>query len=198
VDTLNALNTLDRVTCFTYVEPVISILRFIGVMNAAVWFGGGVFFTLVAGPALFSDAMRGVLGAGNYPFYSGAIAQIVLKRYFVFHTVCAGIALLHLLVQRLYSGRPNRLALCLVAGLLGLILIGGNWFEPTLSNLHATRYATKASPEERETAAKSFRVWHGVSQLANLLVLGGLAVHLWQSTTSSDTTRFAGSVKFRS
>jgi hypothetical protein len=182
---------------FFYVVTVINFWRFIGVMNAAVWLGGGVFFTLVAGPAFFSADMRGLLGANNYPYYSGAIAQLVLKRYFLFHIICGGLALFHLLIQRFCLGRSNKFSLALVAGLLALTLIGGNWLEPHLSGLHATRYATQTPPAERETAAQAFRTWHAISQIVNLLILCGLATHVWQATAASDTTRFVGSVKFR-
>jgi hypothetical protein len=44
---------------------MIGILRFIGIANAAVWFGSLIFFTVVVGPAFFSEGMINLFGAGN-------------------------------------------------------------------------------------------------------------------------------------
>jgi hypothetical protein len=173
------------------------LLRFIGVLNGAIWLGGAVFFTLVAGPAFFSDDMRRVLGDTNYPYYSGTIAQLVLKRYFLFLTVCGVIALLRLLIQRLYLGRCGKFAVGLVVGLLALTLVGGYWLAPKLSALHTTRYTTQTAPAEQETAARSFRVWHAVSQAVNLLLICGLGIHVWQAARPVETSHYIDSVKFR-
>jgi len=59
---------------------VIGFLRCIGLLNAAIWFGAGIFFTFGAGPAIFSSDMQKLLEA-YYPSYSGMIAQIVIARY---------------------------------------------------------------------------------------------------------------------
>jgi hypothetical protein len=167
-------------------------------MNAAVWLGAAVFFTAGAGPAFFSTDMETVLGTANYPYYSGAIAEILLARYFHFLAVCAVIAWVHLLAEWLYLGRPARkFSFSLLAVLLALVLAGGTWLQPRLRKLHQTRYALNTQPSERESAAGSFRAWHAVAQLLNLVMVGGLAVYVWRAANPSDAPRFISSVKFR-
>ena len=84
---------------------MINILRLAGLLNAAVWFGGAMFFTWVAAPAVFSPEMKDLLGPKNYPYYSGAVAQIVVARYFVLQYVCGAIALLHLFFEWMFLGK---------------------------------------------------------------------------------------------
>jgi hypothetical protein len=158
-----------------------ALWRYIGLLNAAVWLGGSVFLTFVAGPAFFSADMRELLGPTDYPRLSGGIAGLVLQRYFWFHALCGGIALLWLLGERVCRGRINRRAPGLVIVLLGLTFIGGAWLAPKLGELQRIRHAVTTVPAEREAATKSFRAWHAVSQGMNLLVIGGLLVHLAQA-----------------
>ena len=40
-----------------YFALVTGFLRFIGVANAAIWFGSAIFFTFAAGPAFFTTEM---------------------------------------------------------------------------------------------------------------------------------------------
>ena len=168
-------------------------------MNAAVWFGGAVFFTFGSGSAPFSQEMKTLLGANNFPYFSGAIAQILIARYFGLQAVCSIIACIHLLAEWLYLGRqPDRLRLLLVLGLCAAALLGGFWLQPRLKALHATKYSTKNTPEAREAAARSFRAWHGVSMGVNLVLVGGLAAYLWRVANSSEPARFVSAVKFRS
>jgi hypothetical protein len=171
------LGSLGRLA---YFGRVTGFLRYLGIVNAAVWLGGGVFLTFVAAPVFFSTEMLTLLGPADFPRVSGGIAQLVLKRYFWFHAACAGIALLILLLQRVLSGQFNRWALQLVAVLIGLTLLGGFWVAPKLAGLQEIRHGANTPSVERDAAAKSFRAWHGVSQVINLLVLGGLLVHLRQ------------------
>ena len=41
---------------------MINALRFIGIVNAAIWLGAAVFATLGAGPAFFSEAVLRLVG----------------------------------------------------------------------------------------------------------------------------------------
>jgi len=65
-----------------------------------------------------------------------------------------------------------------------------------LKALQATKYGASTQPEIREAANRSFRAWHGVSQVVNLLVVTGLAVYLWRAANPSDPTRFVSAFKF--
>ena len=67
---------------------MIGFLRFVGLMNAAVWFGAAIFFTFGIGAAAFSPEMKELLGPKNSPYFSGAIAQILIARYFHLQLLC--------------------------------------------------------------------------------------------------------------
>ena len=137
------------------------------------------------------------MGPNNFPYFSGAIAQILIARYFHFQLACAIVAVLHLLAEWLYLGKyPQKLQAGLLIGLAAAALIGGYWLQPRLKALHATKYGVNTRPEIREAAARSFKAWHGVSQVVNLLMVGGLAVYLWRAANPSDQTRFVSAVKF--
>jgi hypothetical protein len=167
-------------------------------MNAAVWLGAAVFFTVGAAPAIFSREMQALLQPQYFPFYSGAIAQIILARYFHLHLACSIVAVLHFVGEYLYLGRPvQKFSVGLLIGLLTLSVLGGSWLQPKLKELHSIRYNAKTTPAERESATKSFRVWHGLSQLINLVMIGGLVVYVWRVANPSETTRFVGVPKFR-
>lgn len=176
---------------------MIGFLRFVGVLNAAVWFGGSVLFTFAVGPAPFSAEMKSLLGPGNFPYFSGAIAQVLIARYFHLQVICAVVAVLHLLAEWLYLGKhPRKFQSGLLIGLCLAALVGGYWFQPKLKALHATKYGVNTRPEIRETVARSFKTWHGMSQVINVLAVAGLAAYLWRTANPSDPTRFVSSVKF--
>ena len=177
---------------------MIACLRFIGLLNAAIWLGAVVFFTFRAGPACVSPEMETLLGAKNFPYFSGAFEQLVAARYLTLVSVSAVIALAHLLAEWLYMGRPARkFSLALLAGLLALVGLGF-WVEPRLKQLHTTRYAANTPPAQRDAAAKSFRLWHAGSRALNLVMLAGLVVYVWRVANPPDAPRFISSVKFRS
>jgi hypothetical protein len=176
---------------------VIGFLRFVGILNAAVWFGTAIFFSFGVGLAPFSHEMKSLLGPNNYPYFSGAIAQILIARYFDFQLACALVAVVHLLAEWLYLGKHlHRFQVGLLAGLCAVALLGGGWLQPKMKALHATKYGVNNRPEIRLAANRSFKVWHGVSQVLNLLAVGGLAVYLWRAANPSDPTRFVSAAKF--
>jgi hypothetical protein len=178
---------------------VIGFLRCIGLLNAGIWFGAGIFFTFFAGPAIFSPDMQKLLGPKFYPFFSGAIAQIIIARYFRLQIICGIIAILHLVAEQLYFGRaPQKRWLSLLVGLLALSFLGGCWLQPRLKDWHTLRHDANTPPQTRETATHSFQVWHGVSQATNLLMLAGLGFYLLRVGNPGESTRFIGSGKFRS
>jgi hypothetical protein len=176
---------------------VIVFIRLVGIVNAAVWLGGAVFFTFGIGSAPFSEEMKTLLSPANFPYYSGAVAQILVSRYFSLHVICGAIALAHLATEWLYLGRPvQRFTLTLVLTLFGLGLLGSLWLQPRMRQLHVTKYATNASTEDREAAAKDFRVWHGLSQGINAVALVGLVFYLWRVNHPADPTRLLAPVQY--
>jgi hypothetical protein len=181
-------STLGRLPVLSYADDVISFLRFIGLLNLAIWLGASVFFTFVGGPAFFSDEMMKVL---QHRYYAGAAAEVVMGRYFILNYCCAAVALAHLLAVRLYSGRRlSRSKLGLWIVLAGLILFGGLQLQPQLRMLHHTMYWGETATQQSE-AARSFRIWHGASQMVNLLVLGGLVVYFSRVVRPEEPPRYA-------
>lgn len=171
-------------------------LRFVGLINAAVWFGAAVFFTVGAGPAIFSQDMRRLLGENNYPYFSGAIAQIVIASFFKLQLACSIVALLHALAEWLYLGRSlRRFGLGLLVGLFVLGLVGTFWMQPKIKELHAARYAVNQPATVSAAKAKSLRLWHGAAQGANLVMLAGLAVYVWRVAHPVSTARFVSPTK---
>jgi len=180
---------------------VIVVLRWVGILNTAVWFGAVVFFTCGVVPALFSPEVHTILGEQNYKVFSGRLAMAVISRYFVLHYWCASIALVHQLAERFYLGKElNKLNFGLLVGLCCLSLLNGAGLQSRLRTFHAIEYGRSEvfSPVQKAQAHRSFRIWHGVSYGLNLLVLGGLAVYLWRMANPADSLRFVAAGKFRS
>lgn len=179
-----------------YIRPVIGFLRLVGVFNAAIWFGGVVFLTLFGAPAFFSPEMLNIFGGESHPYaraWAGKAVQVLFDRYLLMQQICAGIAMAHLLAEWLYTGRrPRRMIGWLLGGLLAVALLGGWWLQPKLSMLHVTRYGVRSSPEQRAEAARSFKFWHGVSQVVNLFVLAGVGIYFWSAVNPPEDLRFVG------
>jgi hypothetical protein len=173
---------------------VIAVLRFIGILNAAVWFGAALFFTFGIAPAFFTTEMKKLLGE----IYAGLVAQMVLERYFVLHYCCGAIALVHQLAEWVYLGKPlQRITFGLLLAILTLNLAGGLWLKPKLAELNRIRFAQQYSAVQRDQATQAFRSWHGVSMVMNLAVLAGLGFFAWRLATPPNGTRFVTG-KFRS
>jgi hypothetical protein len=174
-----------------------ALLRFIGIVNASIWAGTAFFVTLVAGPAMFSQDMLGIFGgadpSGAARFFAGSVAQILLDRYFVLQTVCGAVALLLLVFDWLFLGRPfKERTLFLAAGLFVFVLLGAYGFQPKLQQLHQTMYGVggKVTYVQAQKARQAFRIWHGLSQVVNVVVCGGTFVYLWQVSQIPPSVRF--------
>ena len=130
---------------------------------------------------------------------SGAAAQVVLERYFLVQHWCGAIALVHLLWEGWYFGRPiRRFSLVLVLALFGLGLAGGYGIQPKLQRLHKVMYNVggQQTAAEMALARRSFGIWHGTSQVLNVLVLVGVGVYLWRLHTATDQLRFITPTRF--
>lgn len=174
---------------------MIGLLRFLGLLNVAVWLGAAVFFLLVAAPASTSPEMQELLTAKNYPYFSVAVEQLLAPRFQHWYLACSLVALLHLVAEWLYLGRyPQRrwLALVLALGLGGL----AQTFvvQPQLKQLHRLRFTR---PDLREAANRSFSAWHKVSTTLEVTLIGGILVYLWRVANPTDPTRFVSASNFR-
>ncbi len=149
-------------------------VRLAGLLNAAVWLGGCVFFTFAAAPAIFQPEVKRLLQEYN----TGMVAQFLQERYFAFQVVCGALAAVHAGVEWAFF-RPDRAlkARLLLAGVCLLTLAGAFGLLPRLKSLYQAKHAA-ATPALREEAAAAFRGFHGASMGLNLLVVGGLAFYV--------------------
>lgn len=166
--------------------PVHAALRFLALLNAAVWLGATVFFTVLAGPAFFGPEMSAFLPRPH----RARAAELIIARLFMLQQICGGIALTLLLMECVRAGRLVRRAhLALVGGLLVCGLLAGNWLAPRMHQLQRIRYAPNSTPAQVAAAEASFNRWHAFSQVVNLLVIAGLVVHLWAVSRPPETPR---------
>lgn len=172
---------------------MIGILRFIGIVNAAVWFGSAVFLTIGL-PAVFSQELRRRLTDPGVGF----AAEALVGQFFKVQYCCGGIALALALTQWLYLGRASvrRWTVALAAALLTVALAGGLWAQPKMADLHVVKYFAR-TPEQRTEAGREFALWHGASESVNIAVLAGLLIYLWQVSAPQDGARFGSFTKIR-
>lgn len=169
-----------------------AILRFVGILNAAVWCGSAIFL-IVGLPAIFSPELKRLLTDPGVGF----AAQAVVARFFILQYCCGVIALAHLAAEWLYAGRsPARWQVAMILFLLGLALAGGLWAQPKMRVLHHDKYFASTAARQAQ-AGREFAAWHGASEAANILVIGGLILYLWGASAPSEHPRFVGFNKIR-
>ena len=122
----------------------------------------------------------------------GFVAQEVVARYFWVQYICGAIALLHLLAEWVYCGKPvRRFSVLLAASMLAIALAGGLWLQPKMRDWHKAKYFG-ATADLQAHAGQSFARWHAVSESVNLLVVAGLVIYLWRVSMVAETPRFGG------
>ena len=166
-------------------------LRFIGIFNTAVWVGGSVFFSFLAGSVFFSPEVKQF----TPPPYNGLVAQAMLERFFLLHYICGGVALGHLLAEWLVKRGPfPKRPIVFLCILLGLSLLVGKWISPKLAVWHQQEHEFQIKTEGRppmiepkiysnavrQDAKLKFRIWHVISQTVNLIMLIMLIWRFWK------------------
>jgi len=125
---------------------------------------------------------------------NGLVAQAMLGRYFMLHIICGAIASLQLLIEWLYSrGRFPKRAITIVCVLCGLALFGNKFINPRLTVWHQQKHQfqlksdggrtmiekTKLEADVVQNAERKFTIWHGVSQIVNLVMVILLIWRFW-------------------
>ena len=174
---------------------MIGLLRFVGLINAALWFATALLTVLAVEPAATSADMFGLLSQRNFPYFSVAIGHVIISRFVHVYLVCSLVALLHLSAEWLYLGKyPHRVWLGLVI-FLGLIGLGENYW--LLPRLKASHYVRSGSQGKNQMADRSYRYGHMLYESINLLAIGGLSIYLWRVAHPPDPARFVSASKFR-
>jgi hypothetical protein len=170
-----------------------------GMLNAAVWLGAATFCTLGVLPAVTSQRMMELLGPAYFPYLSGSIVRIVIARMLYWQIFFAVMAWVHLVLEWLYLGRtPRRFWVGLLTLLFTLSLMAGIWLNPRLAQLQRLQHPQHSQSVNQTLVAKSFRLWDGLFQAVNVVLIGGVGVYFWRLTTTEDAPRFVTPVKFRS
>lgn len=191
---LNAETRLGTRVDSTYGPPVITFLRFVGVMNAAVWFGGSAFHLLAVGPFFSSPATRWILG----DLYAGGVGLLLWQRFYTLQYVCIAIVLLHSAAEWVYLGRGlSRLNAWLMSGLLALSLLGHLELQRAVSPAHWNRQNLKLLAEERARAERVYPLWSAVWQVTNIVLGVGAFFYAWRTLTTNVGPRFVTQTKFR-
>lgn len=177
---------------------MIDLLRFIGLVNGAVWFGSAVYQLLGVGPLATSNDLRQALGSANAPYFAGVIEHLLLSRFFWLHLVCGSIAILHAFAEWLYLGRtPRRWWAGLLGGLFAFNLLIGLTLNPHLERLHKSRYAVNFTAERRVAAARAYNFWDGAAGVLRICILLGTGAYFWRTANQGSLTRFISTAKFR-
>jgi hypothetical protein len=172
------------------------LLRFLGVTNVAIWFGGSVFYTFAVSPAFFSPEMSRLLGET----YSGVVGQMVAERYYLLQYWCGTVALVHLLAEWVLLSRPlYRLATSALISAFVLGLLGGMWFQPRIIHCHRIAYGRAGlfTPAQKTEAAHAHALWQGFAHATGFLALAGVFIYGWRIAQPSAATRFIPTGKFR-
>jgi len=172
---------------------VTAFLRYLGILNAALWLGAAVFLTIGL-PGLFSDELRnelrGSIGPTMAPIVVGWAAQTIFARFFILQYCCGAVGLAHLTLEWLYCGKPLlRRGAGLLALLVVLALAGGLWMQPRLNELQHTKYYAPTQLA-RDQADRAFKGWHAAAECGNIVVIGGLLVYLWRASRPGSEVRF--------
>ena len=130
--------------------------------------------------------------------HAGRALQIISERFFALQYWCGGIALVHLLTEWLYSGKPLRpWTLYLVLGAVALAVVGGSWLEPKVKKLHLDVYGVRSTVQQREQSRRPLVVWRDVLGVIQYLTMIGPFIHLLQVTSAGGAPRLLNAAKFK-
>ena len=82
-----------------------------------------------------------------------------------------------------------------MVGVFCLGLLGGIWLQPKMDGLRKTMYSPTATQPQTHAATLSFKHWHVVSDLAVVVMIGGLLMHIIRVTKQEDTSRYVNFIQ---
>jgi hypothetical protein len=156
-----------------------------------------VLFTAIVGPGIFSPEVKVLVGRSDW--LPGAIAQILVVNYMVLQQWCAGIALVHLIFDWLYTGKfAAKSSFFILLICLGLSFAGTQLLAPQMKQLHMMKYSPQSTQAQREYAARNFGILHATSQITNLLVFCGVLFYYWRLSVGPQGGRSGAGARYRS
>lgn len=187
---------------------VIAFLRFIGLMNAAVWFGAVVVYAALISPAMLSPEMLDIFGGARNPMapaYRGLAMEIVASKFYWIHFICAGVMAFHLLMDWLFTGKAARTLMLYLAGtMIVLGLANGVLLFQKMKELHRIHYkytpppVTKEQVEIKAKAATMHDALQTATEVIHWIMVAGLLVYTWKTATPGEQPRFSSARKFKS
>jgi hypothetical protein len=141
-------------------EKTMRIATIIYQLAIACWLGGDALFTFVLTPTLFTSYSRDV---------AGGIVGVLFPGYFQWGLICGLMALLCLLLIR---GRRVLMVGGVVVTMLAITAVQAFIIEPRAAELKKQIPSFVTTPPDHP-ARVQFRKLHGVSAVANLVVIGG-------------------------
>ena len=179
-----------------------TFLRLTGLGTAAVWLGGTALFIFGINPLFGGSTLVRLLG----PLHAGETGIQATERFLLFQAICAGAALIHLLADWLYTGRPvdRRLVIRLFL-LLGLALLSKLWIVPKCRSLNTQAFLgpgrqilTQAQTPAQRQAERSLAVWSGLAVVLHVASLAGVTFYfVLQSSGNSPGPRLFTRAKLR-
>jgi hypothetical protein len=171
-------------------------MRFIGVMNAAVWFGGTLFFTVAISPFFSGSELVRILSET----YSTLAGHLLADRYYALQYWCGALAVAHLLAEWVYLGRAlQRLTLWALIAAFLLGFVGGLVIHPRIKHYHQHRYgrAEAFTPAQKAQGTRSYGVWTKTAFGFQVVALGCIAIYTWRMLNPPVGPRFVPTNKFR-
>ncbi len=151
------------------------LARVLHVLALSLWFGGGVFFSLIAAPRLFATFPDSHL--------AGEAVGPMFPPYFTLQGACGLVAIATALAfaRREPGRRVHTIRFVVLAVALAGVLAG--W--PLVAKVAELRVARHTD----ESLRAAFGMWHGISLLLNFVVLAFVGVGVALAAALPDTTR---------
>lgn len=180
---------------------MISYLRIAALLNAAVWLGATALYALFIAGAFGSPEMTALLG----PLHAGGASELVTGRFVLLVWICAAIAVLLVLAEWLYTGRPpERWAAWLLCGVLAVQAVDALALQPRAERLLRQAYLGPNRTVQRQawtpaqiSAANGLRWSRNASRTLQTLSAVALGLLVWHMAQGVNATRFTPRVRMR-
>ncbi|MDG1892153.1 MAG: hypothetical protein P8L18_12655 [Verrucomicrobiota bacterium] len=173
---------------------MLPVLRIIGIVNAALWFGSALFYIGCVRAEFQSDAMLKLLP----PPFAEAAMHLILSGYLSLLLICSVIAVLQLWAEQWYTGRPVfriRISMLLFMVFLAALLKFGIF--PAMKNQHLRAYQPSAIAADAKEGMRTYRRLKIGFHCLHLFHIFGALSHVWYVSQSKSGYKLLGMHQFR-